>query len=770
MKRNAKFSEDMLSERFGISGKTARETLNATHQNGTRSALLPLSRRYKADRRYQLRRLDGKFATDTFYAKRKSLLSNTCSQLYSNKGGFNAPYHLSSDNGKQIGQSLNDFIYEWGIPESLTFDGAMAQTGRSTDFMKTIKKHNINWHVSQPRTPKENPAEGSIREVKKRYYRMKEKYGVHDRAWDFLTSYVCETGNVTSKNSRYAKGRTPIECISGNTPDISEYIDFSFWDLVTYKSDPGVHSANIGKWMGVSHRVGPEMAYWILPESGRPISCTTVQRITNLEKEQTNWKEKIKIYEDQVNMRLNAASSDLKVSHDLIQEGKLLSLDDEDESFKEEFNRVIDSDSVKHVEDLRIGEDNFIGMELGIRHGDDAHLDRGVVKRREIGEDGTPLGTHNSNILIDTSMYEVEFENGDMETLAANVIAKNLLSQVDEQGHRHLMLDEIIDHMVKADAIPMSKGTYQTVHGTTRRVQTTRGWDVFVSWKDGSTDWVALKDIKDSYPVQLAEYAVVSGIEEEPAFAWWVPYTIRKRNRIIRKVKSKYWKRTHKYGLRIPKTIEEAMEIDKENRNTLWMDAIRMEMKNVLVAFDQIEDPSKLGKDFTEITGHIIFDIKLGEGFRRKARWVANGHLTETPSAVTYSTVVSRDSVRIMLLVAALNDLDVQGGDIQNAYLTGPNKEKHWMKAGPEFGELEGKYFIVSKALYGLKSSEASFRSFLAKKFDAMGFVSCIADPDVWRRPAVKANGDEYYEYVMTYVDDIIAVSENAVGVLEELC
>ena len=56
---------------------------------------------------------------------------------------------------------------------------------------------------------------------------------------------------------------------------------------------------------------------------------------------------------------------------------------------------------------------------------------------------------------------------------------------------------------------------------------------------------------------------------------------------------------------------------------------------------------------------------------------MADGHKTETPSAVTYSTVVARDSVRIMLLIAALNELDVQGGDIQNAYLSAPNKEKH---------------------------------------------------------------------------------------------
>ena len=146
---------------------------------------------------------------------------------------------------------------------------------------------------------------------------------------------------------------------------------------------------------------------------------------------------------------------------------------------------------------------------------------------------------------------------------------------------------------------------------------------------------MSLKDIKDSYPVQLAEYAVANGIGDEPAFAWWVPFTLKKRNKIINKVKSKYWARTHKYGIRVPKTIAQAMEIDKENGNTLWMDAVKLEMKNVLVAFDKIDDPSKLAKEFTKISGHLIFDIKLGEGFRRKARWVSNGHLTDTPSAVT---------------------------------------------------------------------------------------------------------------------------------------
>lgn len=72
----------------------------------------------------------------------------------------------------------------------------------------------------------------------------------------------------------------------------------------------------------------------------------------------------------------------------------------------------------------------------------------------------------------------------------------------------------------------------------------------------------------------------------------------------------------------------------------------------------------------------MIFDIKLSEDFRRKARYISGGYMTKTAAAVIYESVVSGDSVRIVLLLAGLNDLDVLSGDIQNTYLTTPNKEK----------------------------------------------------------------------------------------------
>ena len=163
------------------------------------------------------------------------------------------------------------------------------------------------------------------------------------------------------------------------------------------------------------------------------------------------------------------------------------------------------------------------------------------------------------------------------------------------------------------------------------------------------------------------------------------------------------------------------------------MDVVKLEMSNVMITFEEIEDPSTLGDIYQEITDHVVFDIKLGEGFRQKARFCADGHKTKIPSSVTYSTVIFRDSVRLVLLVAALNGLDVQDVDVQNAFFRAPNKEKVWLRAGPEFGENQGKFYIVSRALYGLRSAGVSFRSFLSRKLGGIGFKSCLADPDVWR-------------------------------------
>ena len=86
------------------------------------------------------------------------------------------------------------------------------------------------------------------------------------------------------------------------------------------------------------------------------------------------------------------------------------------------------------------------------------------------------------------------------------------------------------------------------------------------------------------------------------------------------------------------------------------MDAIAKEMTNVRVAFDILKDGYHAPIDHKQINRHLIFDVKM-EDFRRKARLVAGGHMTETPKCMTYSSVVGRETVRIALTIADLNNL-----------------------------------------------------------------------------------------------------------------
>ena len=127
----------------------------------------------------------------------------------------------------------------------------------------------------------------------------------------------------------------------------------------------------------------------------------------------------------------------------------------------------------------------------------------------------------------------------------------------------------------------------------------------------------------------MDEFKLENRISEEPAFALWVKYVLKKRDRIISKIQ-RFWVKTNKYKIRVPNTVKEAIDIDKENGNTLWCDAIMKEMKNVRPAFEVWEKHKEdLPIRYQEIKCRMIFDIKLGENFRRKPRLVGvgkNGH------------------------------------------------------------------------------------------------------------------------------------------------
>jgi hypothetical protein len=776
--RHHEVTPELLSQKWGCGLSTAKNTLKYTTQFGIRSAIGPLTRRYRTDLlQTHHRRLNVTLYTDTMFSKTKSLKGYTCCQIYTDGQGFIWAAPMRSK--KEAGQTLRRLIQDVGIPRKIAYDGAKEQVGPGSEFQRALIKYHIDDHRSEPETPNQNRAEDSIREVKRRWKQRIMKRRVPKRVWDFAITWESE---ILSRMCRHNNDYTGFERITGDTIDISEWLDFEFYDICKYWDVPNTEdNPKIGRWLGVSHRVGSAMCYWILTNTGQVVARTTVQHITKTEIMREGIMNQIRAFHHELDSKIGDdqyIDNDSDFSTFLNDDVPDPDIVDPYRNPKEEpFQgyELPEIDEIGAMEDERQASDvydTYLGAELNLPgNGDQMQMAR-VIKRIK-GNDGkvkkpvlysTLRKEKPYNPLLDTSEYLVEFSDGTTKELAANIIAESMFSQIDAEGHHFQLLQEISEHRRKKDAVPKSEGYHtNSDHGPKIPKKTTKGWEFLVHWKDGSSDWIKLKDLKVSNPVDLAEYAKANNIHEEPAFNWWVPYTLHKRDRIIQKVKAKYWRTTHMFGIRVPKSVDDAIRLDETNGNTLWYDSIQKEMENVRVAFqvdnETTVDQARTNKfyvGFQEITCHMVFIIKMDGKFTRKSRLVAGGHTTDPPSSITYSSVVSRDTVRIAFTLAALNDLDVMSCDIGNAYLNAPCREKIWCKAGTEFGSDKGKVLKVVRALYGLKSSGASWRAMFAQTLSDLGYVSSKADPDLWLKPKTKPNGDEYYSYVLVYVDDVM--------------
>ena len=788
--RHSTITPEHLARMHGIGLDKAKQLIRVTTQKGIRTAKHPIHRRYRVDHLdLHSNRLKGKWYVDWMPSKTRSITQCTGSFVYTN-GEFTQVYPKESNTAEYANMSLNEFCADVGIPEKLKSDRAPELCGRQSAFLHNAKKKGIDLTYAEPERKNQiHKVDLEIRELKKRWHHKKKTKQIPERVWDFGIKHSAEIQQILPRNS--LNGRTGLEAVTGKTPDISEYCDFDIWDLIWYF--PGVHPSisqdnrKLGRWLGVSHRIGSDMCYWIMTVDGTPIAETTVQHVTRDDLLDDNIKSEVDRFTETLNTRLNDDNFRLPGIDGYM-------LEDVDDEFDlpqwdpaygnntpgdNEYGDMM-TEPLADAEDDIDPEvyDKYIGAKVVLDEGTNSGGNLATVKRRTTDINGRPTGTAHSNPLLDTREYEIELEDGTTDRIFANKIAENIYAQVDDEGREILAFSDIIGHRRDDTAVSKEDGFTELGNGHRKCEPTTKGWQILIQWRDETTTWVDLKDVKSANPIELAEYAIASQIDDEPAFAWWVPYTIKKRNRIINKAKTKYWRTTHKYGVRVPTSVEEALQIDRETGTDYWEKAINKEMKKAKVAYSEVNEctpedvrsgnvPSLNG--FQEISCHIIFDVKMD--FTRKARFVAGGHTTETPVGLCYSSVVSRESVRIAFLVAALNDLDVFACDIGNAYLNAPCREKIWFVMGPECGrEMKGRVAKLVRALYGLKSSGASWRKMFKDFIETkMGFKPCLCDSDMYYRRNKTSDGRTYYELLLVYVDDVLALSHDPGGIMKQI-
>lgn len=469
------------------------------------------------------------------FAATKSLRGNKCAQVFTNGIGYNLFYPSKKE--VLASEVLNEVIRTVGVPKELVSDGAHAEIhGR---FGAVAKEYRIKQRLTEPYSGWQNRAEAAIREVKRGIRRATQRAGLPNRLWDYCGEWVVAAiRRLTAHDMHSLHDGVPCEAVKGNTPDISECAQFDWYQYVWYH-DPAVQFLHdprkLGRWIGVAHDVGSPMTFWILSASSKVLARSTVFSLTEDEANDPLVKAKMIELDRAVREKIGDSVKD----------------DDDDESliglFPEVPEDIIlpDSDHGDHLptdEAEAVPEaddftpeayDEYLTAEVLLPNMGDLTKAKVVVGRKR-DADGNPIGLCHANPLLDTRQYKVEFaEDGATDVFTANLIAENLYSQeVDEEGNSYSIMSEITDHKSDGSAVNRDEDRMEVlIHGSTRPQRTTKGWKLLVAWKGGTLLWVPLKeDLKESHPIEVAEYALANKILDEPAFNWWAWHVLKKRD------------------------------------------------------------------------------------------------------------------------------------------------------------------------------------------------------------------------------------------------
>lgn len=754
-----------LSKIWRIDADTAKRTIDITSQRLVRMDNPKLSRNYGTnDRMLRYKHLNEYFFMDTLFATKEAMKSSrghTCVQLFVTDKGF--VYVVPMKRESEVLQAIKQFAKAIGAPDAIICDASKAQTSQKVkQFCRDI---GTTLRILEENTPWANKAElyvGIIKEATRKDMKASTSPLVF---WDYCMERRARINNLTAKDLFSLHGSNAYSSLMGEEGDISALCQYDWYDWCYYRENKENFPFNrevLGRVLGPSSGEGNEMAQWVLKANGNVVPRRTLRPLTVDEQYSPTEQKKRETFDSLISRRWGTAMSPPQVSENDDDPWEVYVDDDELPRHTPEIEDVVDASG--KVLCQQPAYDKIINAEVLLQNGES--LQTAKVRRRSIGPDGTTVGKYHDNPFMNSIIYDVEFPDGTVKEYGANIIAENMVSQVDADGFSLTMMEGIVGHeMDTAVAIPKHDKHIVTRSGQKRLRKTTKGWKLLVKWKDESESWIPLKDMKESHPVEVAEYAKSRGIDNEAAFAWWVPYTLRKRDIILSAVKSRIRKTTHKYGIEIPNTVEEAIKLDQRNGNTYWHDATKLEMFNVGVAFEILDENQIAPQGWHPVTGHLVFDVKMD--FTRKARFVLDGHKTPDVIGSSYAGVVSRDSVRIAFTYAALNDLNIFAADIRNAYLQAPSSRKDYIVCGSEFGlENVGRVALIHRALYGGKTAGSDFRNHLRSCMRHLEFDHCLADPDVWMRPAKKSDGSSCYEYILLYVDDVLVISDNAESVL----
>ena len=743
-------------------------------------------------------------ATDTVFADTPAIGTNgqKMAQIFVGRKSLAIDVY-GIGNTNEFVNTLEDVIRKRGAMDLLISDSARVETSRRVqDILRALC---IKDWQSEPNYQHQNFAEHRWKHLKGHLNWYMNHRNVAPNAWLLCLQWIADVMNHTAEKS--LGWRTPLQVLTGQTTDISILLVFLFWDVVYVPryTDSGYsglvgseQSSEIrGRFVGFAFDVGHALTFKILTDDTKKIICRSRVRLAK---------------DNENNLKLDLLSDDVrkkvfvKSKRDHENDVTLPTIDITTDPFTVE-------DNVEPQQQQQQGSDN---IETPLKDlpevetvDEDDDLPAHLRKQRQPGDPNPNQEPKQFR------RNELRTERPVMASMLPpdEVVGRTFLMPPEEDGSRYRakIVEKIQETRAECDKHPdmirfkaLVNNDYeeivayndivdyieqdQTWDGvwTFREIQDHVGplnkkdpryrgssYNVKVLWESGEVTWEPLttkkKDgVYDCDPITVAIYADKHNLLDTTG--WKLP-GLRKRaktqKRLIRaanqaKLHSYRTKPIYMYGFLVPRNHQQAMELDAANGNTKWRDSEILELGQI----DEYETFIDKGpnyrppSNYKKIRCHMVYAVK--HDGRHKARLVAGGHLTDTPVDSVYSSVVSLRGIRILTFLAELNDLEFWSTDIGNAYLESFTKEKLYIIAGDEFGDRKGHVLIISRALYGLKSSGLRWHERFADVLRSMGFVPSRAENDIWMRD----KGD-HYEYIAVYVDDLAIASRDPQAIID---
>ena len=651
---------------------------------------------------------------------------------------------------KQFINTLSDNIRKRGAMDTLISDGGKYEISkRVTDLLRSLF---IQDYQSEPYHQHQNKAENRFGLAKRYTNTVMNTSGCPACCWLLCLQYICVVLNHLA--SPTLQGICPVQALEGTTPDISFLLHFSFYEPVYYRIDssepdlnfPSSSNEKKGYWVGFADNQGDSLTWRILTEDTQKIiirsgvrsalRTTTNQRLASPSGEGTTLPFPIPYSQQSQNY---------------------LPLDPLDAS----------TPNFEHFVKSQTGEDEDNPIPM-------ANIDIPNLLGRSFLLPPEDNGEHHMAKVIDIddhgqTLEDIKFKLKINKDQAEEIMSYNQLMDYIQKGTD---AEEDPDSLFKFRDIVAHQGPLESTDPNHKGSK----YNVMVEWESGEVTYEPLTLISKDDPITCAVYAKKHDLLDTTGWKHLKRYA-KTSKRLIRAVKQSRIRQVrasarYQHGFQVPKDYNDAMRLDKENGKTHWQDAMDLELTQIH-EYKVFKDTGKAkfhnGKvvtpdGFQKIRVHFVYAVKHDGRF--KARLVADGHLTKEPVESIYSGVVSLRSLRMVVFLSQLNNLEIWGADVGNAYLEAYTDEKLCIMAGPEFKELQGHLLIMVKALYGTRSGGARWHDRLFDILQELKFKPSQADPDVLMRPEP---GGTCYEYIAVYVDDLAIAAKDPQAFCNEL-